>query len=279
MLHIRFFFASTAILLAASLNSHQSIQIAGHSFFPVHSAVTDACTSYLESKGFEKIKFLQFAAGAFPANVRAFIVPPKKIIYMSSDVVQSIQQSVRVNGSMCAYDCFTLLHEIGHLDSLSSKIIDSEKTWHLYVVLTSLAEYEASLARYKDSLSFFYHTSYGYYGYYQRPKGDSLFVRAMDFLTISLLGAALYTYFVKIRPLKKLLFKHPDREFESYMRQYLEEKEADSFAFAHLSVEELQDLHAYFSHYNDEQIDEDSYYATPHEYCAAIQLELEKRAL
>lgn len=288
------------------------IELTGH----VDSRVEKFCSDYLKSKGFEEdISFRSFTHWRIDDRTYAFTTPTRRKIFMSSDMVRSITFNLLAQKPVSIFDRFTLLHELGHLYPLYPHVRDHEcpygRDYYDLQIKSDIYKREYyDLQSRTDSFSVG-----GLLGIYLVLVG-TLVARETGIIdneviqecfaplfiaSLGSIGVSSCIYSIKMLAIqramsicsskmlaieqaikqrfKKLAFTHADKEYETYIKNACEEQDADSFALALLSTDELQEFYAHCSSLNGQPSieDEDGYHQTAQELCLAIMAELEKR--
>ena len=277
MLINRSYIIISAIILisACAISRPMTVAYFNSMITSIDPQVEKACTDYLNSKGFSGIAFKAVAKDMWiigSSNTYAFTMPTRHpgTIFMSWHMEDSIKQNLDNQQPISIYDRFTLLHELGHLHPL----YPYEQEFRQVARMSLLAALGIwpSLA----GLAF---------AAVNNNKIIKIGSMGMLFASVGSLAASIYFYNTKIfsikQRFKKLTFSHADKEFEKHIKNACEEQDADNFSITHLSVEELKELYAYFSAFNNELIveDENAYHPTIDEECLAIIAELEKRKI
>lgn len=232
--------------------------------------VEEVCLRYLKSKGLPAFSMKKASSHLFTYNgIYAFAILDLGTIFLSERMIHSIEKNLNENLEISIFDKFVLLHESGHLNPLGLEykiFIDTMyKKMVISGVAVSIVSFLALLACKKINLF------------------NSLTLAAIvsSILAAPLLCELIITAIMN-KKLKKYSFRHADLEYEEFIKNYCEEKDADDFALSLLSQDELEGLRNYFLKMTDVQVvdtSEDDYHQSNKDLLESIDLEMDNRTL
>ncbi len=257
-------FPFTAYCLEINSNYLNSIT---HNLEP---RVEEVCLRYLKSKGLPALSMKKANYQLFTYNeIYAFAILDLGTIFLSERMMHSIEKNLNENLEISIFDKFVLLHESGHLNPLGleyKRFIDTlYKKMVISGAIVSIVSFFALLDCKKINLF----------------NSLTLATVVSSILAAPLLCELIITVIMN-KKLKKYSFSHADREYEKFIKNYCEEKDADDFALSLLSQDELEGLRNYFLKMTDMQVidaSEDDYHQSNQELLASIDFEMDKRTL
>lgn len=230
--------------------------------------VERACLDYLETKGLPAFRIKKARNELVgQSQIYAFAIPELKTIFLSESMVASIQINLNENLEMSILDKFVLLHESGHLHPLGieyERFINSlYKKMVISGATVGIVSFLGLLACKKINVF----------------NASTLASVVLSILAAPLLCDLIITIVIK-KKLKKYSFSHADREYQKFIKNYYEEKDADEFALALLCQEELKELRDYLLKIINEHqsnASEDDYHQSIQELLTSINGKLHKK--
>ena len=288
--------------------------------------IEQACSVYCKSKGFDGIQFkaLQpcssYKWDRGHGYVYAFTIPKSgqfgHVIFMSPQMLESINEGIKNKNSIPIYDRYTLLHELGHFypygrecADLDSKIGTLLGVGSAGVILSFLFRQGQGVGRAnlffdpKNALMQAYLVEVLRYGECRLLEGSpylllneavtarnaSKYINTIckGILTASVLivSTAIYLLVAKrlpiVRKFKKYTFNSEDKKLEMRTKDACEEQDADNFSLKLLSIPELEELCEFFAVYKDVPMvaNEGTCHQSIHAQWIAATAELEKRGM
>lgn len=231
--------------------------------------VEEACLHYLKSKGLPAFRMKKAYSQFIDHGIYAFAILDLGTIFLSERMMHSIEKNLNENLEISIFDKFVLLHESGHLNPLGleyKRFIDTlYKKMVISGVTVSIVSFLALLACKKINLF----------------NSLTLATIVSSILAAPLLCELIITAIMN-KKLKKYSFRHADLEYEEFIKNYCEEKDADDFALSLLSQDELEGLRNYLLKMTDVQVvdtSEDDYHQSNQDLLESIDFEMDKRTL